>query len=219
LVLGLWLSQPVMAMALTKLTLTPASGTYKVNDQIKVDVGIDSGTDKVYTGDLYMVFDASKLELLDAVSMSPQAFPFELGQKNIDNTAGKFDILLAPLSTTTNLAEVAKGGLISLTFRAKAIGTGFLNFNCTAGSTSDTNIFNPDLMDVVDCASNQSGSYTIQAGDSTAPTPTTGSTVNTTVTTPTTVPSQLPQTGVLTPTLTLLILGIVGIIGSAFLIL
>jgi hypothetical protein len=209
LVLGLMLVQTVGASAATKLTLNPASGTYTNGGEIKVVVGIDSGTDKVYTADIWMVFDAAKLEFVDATVVGSPAFPMQLGQKNVDNTAGTFNIALMPTSATTNLAEVAKGDLMALTFKAKNTGTASLGFSCAAGNTSDTNVFSPDLADVVDCASNQSGSYTIQAGVG----------GNTNVATPTRAASALPRTGGLAPTLSLMIVGIVGIIASAFFIL
>lgn len=218
LILGLFFVGVAEAKAASKFTLTPASGTYSVGDQIKVTVGVDSGTDKVFTADIWMVFDASKLEFVDAVAvpLNPPTFLFTKGTNNFDNTAGTFNVGLAPISSNSNEAAVAKGDLITLTFKAKAVGTGTLSFSCTAGSTTDTNIINESITDVVSCASNQSGSYTIQAGtggDSGTVAPTSA------VATPTKVPSALPQTGILTPTLSLIVIGLVGIIASAFFLL
>lgn len=217
LIVGLFFLGVGDVKATANFTLSPSSGTYKVGDQIKVTLGIDSGTDKVYTADLWLVFDASKLEFVDAAAVSSPAFPFTLGTKNFDNAAGTFNTLLGPLSSNTNETAVAKGDLVTLTFKAKAVGTGTLSFSCTGGSNNDTNVFNQDLTDVVNCASNQSGSYTIQAGtggdSGGAVTPTSA------VATPTKAPSALPKTGVLTPTVTLLVMGLVGIIASAFFLL
>jgi hypothetical protein len=210
LVLGLMCAQTVGAQAATKLTLTPASGTFTNGSNFTVTVGIDSGTDKVYTSDLWMVFDASKIEFVDAVAVGSPAFPMQLGQKNFDNVAGTFNIALMPTSATTNLAEVAKGDLVTLTFKAKNTGTASLGFSCAAGNTSDTNVFSPDLADVVNCASNQSGSYTIQAGVG-------GET--TVAATPTPKASTLPKTGGFAPTLSLVVVGIIGMIASAFFLL
>lgn len=217
LILGLFWAGVVEAKAASNFTLSPSSGTFNVGDQIKVTVGIDSGTDKVFSADVVMVFDASKLEFVDsaAVPLNPPTFLFSKGINNFDNAAGTLNIALAPVSSNSNEAAVAKGDLITLTFKAKATGTGTLSFSCAAGSTTDTNIINQDITDVVNCASNQSGSYTIQAstgGDS-------GSVPTSAVATPTKAPSALPKTGVLTPTVTLLVMGLVGIIASAFFLL
>lgn len=211
LILGLMFVGTVGAQAATKLTLTPASGTYTNGGNITVTVGIDSGTDKVYTADLWMVFDAAKLEFVDAVAVGAPAFPMQLGQKNFDNVAGTFNIALMPTSATTNLAEVAKGDLVTLTFKTKNTGTASLGFSCAAGNTSDTNVFSPDLADVVDCAANQSGSYTIQAGVGGNPT--------SAVATPTKTATSLPQTGGLATTLALVVIGLVGIVASALFLL
>lgn len=219
-VLGMWVASLAEARAATKLTLTPASGSYTNGSTISVTMGIDSGTDKVYTADLWMVFDANRLEFVDVVAVGSPAFPFQLGQKNYDNAAGTVNVALLPTSATTNLAETARGDLITLTFKAKNTGTASLGFSCVSGNISDTNVISPDLADVVDCSANQSGSYTITAGvggQSTTVTP--AATTTRSVTTPTTVPSSLPQTGVLTPTLTLLVIGIVGFVASAFFLL
>jgi hypothetical protein len=217
LILGLFWAGAAEAKAASYFTLTPSSGTYNVGDNISIVVGIDSGTDKVYSADLFMVFDASKLEFVDATSIlkDPPVFPFTKVVNNFDNTAGTFQVQLQPVSSNSNEAAPAKGDLVTLTFKAKAAGTGTLSFSCTGGNTMDTNIINQDIADVVNCASNQSGSYTIQAGDS-------GSVANPTsaaVATPTNAPSQLPKTGVLTPTITLLVMGLAGIIASAFFLL
>lgn len=216
LILGLFLAGVVEARAASNFTLIPSSGTYNVGDNFDVTIGIDSGTDKVYMADIFMVFDASKLQFVDAVSIpkDPPVFPFTKGVNNTDNSAGTFNFSLGPVSSNSNEAAVAKGDLVKLTFKAKAVGTGTLSFNCTAGIDQDTNIVNESVTDVVNCASNQSGSYTIQAGDS-------GSVSQPTspVATPTNTPSALPKTGVLTPTVTLLVMGLVGIIASVFFLL
>ncbi|MCX6726897.1 MAG: cohesin domain-containing protein [Candidatus Shapirobacteria bacterium] len=222
LILGLFWAGVAEARAASNFTLTPSSGTFSVGDQIKVTVGIDSGTDKVYTADLFMVFDVSKLEFVDATSIlkDPPVFPFTKGANNFDNTAGTFNVSLGPVSSTSDGSAIAKGDLVALTFKAKAAGTGTLSFACTGGNVNDTNIINQDITDVVNCAANQSGSYTIQAGDSgSVGTTTTTTTTTTAVATPTKAPSALPKTGVLTPTVTLLVMGLVGIIASAFFLL
>lgn len=214
LILGLFWTGVVEARAASNFTLTPSSGPFSVGDQIKVTVGIDSGTDRVYSADVVMVFDASKLEFVDAVVAPSPAFLFTKGINNFDNAAGTLNIALQPVSSNSNEAAVAKGDLITITFKAKAVGTGTLSFSCTAGINTDTNIINQDITDVVNCATNQSGSYTIQAGDS-------GSVNQPTspVVTPTNTPSKLPQTGGIVPTVSLLVMGLVGIIASAFFLL
>ena len=109
-------------------------------------------------------------------------------------------------------AVAIRGDLAVVTFKAKATGSAAVNFTCTAGSTIDTNIFDTSGNDVIDCASNVNGIYTITAGSGGVTDPTTAPTAvpTTVVNNVTTVPGELPRTGGIGATLGLMIFGIVG---------
>ena len=219
---------PVMAVAAPHFTLTPASGTEKVGDTFEVVMGVDSDTEKVIGLDIKSTFDASKLEVVSIVKASVPddgyQFTYTTSSPIIDNTAGTFEVTLPSLSSNVYVGVVAKHELLKITFKAKAAGTATLNYVCQAGSVAETNIINEQGNDVVDCSSNQSGSYTITStttSDSPTSTPTpvptsTSSSGTTTTATATSTPTAstttttttLPETGGVADTVALMLLGV-----------
>jgi len=214
--LGVWLSG-AGAVEAAYFTLSPASASHSVGEQFDVVVGIESGTDKVYAADIWASFDASKLEIVSIV----KAFESEdlpniiVASKNFDNNAGTITASIQNQSTSSHeTAVMTNQPILKITFKAKAIGVASFNYTCSAGSTNDCNILSADSYDdVIVCSSNQSGSYTIQAG--------TGGAVATTTpvtTTPvTTTTSELPQTGMVEYTVGFLVLAVALLVISTFL--
>jgi len=209
LILTLVAARPAMAVG-PYLDFDPASGTYKVGDTFKVNLGIDSGEQKVQAVDAFISFDATKLEVSSVEKVTTPAFPFDDLTPNLDNSSGKLQPSLIN-SQSTYEATTAKGELLTITFKAKATGSASVSFDCAAGSSIDTNIISVDSGDIIDCDSNKNGLYTIEAGSGGEATPTTGEVENT----PTT--GELPQTGIIDQTIGLLIFGLVGLTGAWFL--
>ncbi len=194
------------------LKLTSPTGSYENGATFKVTVGVDSGTAKSMAVDAFMTFDSAKLEVVSIEAPTTPAFVFSMG-KNIYNTDGKFDMSFNPSGDAVLSDSTAiKGDLAVVTFRAKSTGTAAVNFTCTAGSTIDTNIFDTLGNDVIDCASNINGSYTITAGSSSGGSSTTAPTTvpTTVVNNVTSAPGELPRTGGFETTLGLMIFGLVG---------
>lgn len=197
------------------LTLSPSSGNFTNGSDFTVTIGVNSESEKSTAVDAWVSFDSSKLEVVSITKASNPAFSFALGQ-NIYNSSGKFDISCISTDMSSFEAQVLNGDLAVVTFRAKAEGVASVTFDCTAGSSIDTNIFNVSAVDVVDCSSNQSGSYTITASSSgsstteptSTPVPTTSSSSSTTST------SELPQTGGVGNTVGLMVFGLVSMIGA-----
>jgi LPXTG-motif cell wall-anchored protein len=201
------------ALAGPHLTLSPAAGNYTVGSEFKVTIGVDSGTEKSAAVDAWATFDAAKLEVVSIEKAASPAFAFAMGQ-NIRNSEGKFDISCTSTDMSSFETAAIVGDLAVVTFRAKAEGVASLNFSCASGSSIDTNIFNVSAVDVIDCASNQSGSYTISAGSSGTNPTATPTTASSTSTTTTTTSSELPQTGVVENTVGLVIFGLVSMMGA-----
>lgn len=205
------LARPAVTLAAPHFTLTPTSGSHNVGENFNVVVGVDSGTEKSEAVDVWMTFDATKLEIVTIDKASSPVYSFVL-TPNIDNAAGKFNVGLASNETTSLGATTLNGNLISITFRPKVAGTASLNFSCQAGSSIDTNLFNTTGVDVVDCASNQSGSYTITADSGS------GGSTATTTNTPTPAPiRELPRTGSFGATAWLMGLGMFGVLSALLL--
>lgn len=207
-VLSLFIVQPALAAG-PLLKLSPSTGTYTNGSTFTVTMGVDSGTEKSQGVDAWMTFNSGLLEVQSIETASSPAFSFALG-KNIYNDTGKFDISCSSTDMSTYGATVLNGDLVVITFRAKSTGTANVNFSCTAGSTTDSNIFNMSAMDVINCASNVNGTYTIDSSSGTTdPTATPTST-----TTTTSDDEELPQTGGVGTTVGLLIFGLVGVLSS-----
>ena len=209
------------AVAGPMLKLSPSSGSFSNGSTFKVTVGVDSGTAKSMAVDAFLTFDAGKLGVVSVEDPSSPAFTFSMG-KNIYNSDGKLDMSFNPSGDSVLGESVAiVGDLAVVTFRAKGAGTAAVNFTCQAGSTIDTNIFDNQGSDVIDCASNQNGSYTItdSGPQPTSPPGATSTPVppQATVTPNSGSGTELPQTGSVGTTIGLLIFGIVGLIAGTIL--
>ncbi|MFA5026159.1 MAG: cohesin domain-containing protein [Candidatus Shapirobacteria bacterium] len=196
------------------LRFTPGSGTYSNGDTFKVNVGVDSGTEKSQGVDVWATFDSAKLEIVSIDPLDNASFKFAMG-KNIYNDTGKFDLSFISTVMGTYDATAITGDIATITFKTKSTGTANVNFTCQTGSTVDSNIFNMSANDVLDCSQNENGTYTINAGGGTTadptatPVPSNDNTGDTT-----TGDEELPQTGSVGTTVGLLIFGIVGVLSS-----
>lgn len=195
------------------LKLSSADKTPENGSTFKVTIGVDSGAAKSMAVDAFLSFDSSKLEVVSIDAPATPAFANTMG-KNIYNADGKFDMSFNPSGDSVLSESTAiTGDLAVVTFRAKNTGTAEVKFTCTAGSTIDTNIFDTTGNDVIDCASNVNGSYTINGtssgsgGNSNNNTNPTSTPVIRNVTT---APGELPRTGGFETTMGLMIFGLVG---------
>lgn len=200
------------------MTLTPVSGSFTNGSNFTVTVGVDSATEKVIAMDVVMSFDAAKLEISSVNKASDSVFDFSFDANTpiIRNETGKMEITLAPKNMSVYSGEIAKGSLLTISFKAKAVGTASVNFTCVAGQVNETNIINQSSVDVIDCGANQSGSYVIQvaAGGNDSATPTATPTMAAGAPTPT---GALPQTGTMDSMIGLTVFGLVSVI-SAFML-
>jgi len=208
------LAGSVDALAAPHFTFNPATDTKSIGETFSVILGVDSESEKVVAMDVVGTFDASKLEIISIDKVSSPAFNFawDANTPIIHNDSGRFEITLSPLSSSVYDGEVAKGQLLSFNFRPKAAGVATLNLTCQTGQVVETNIINQSSADVVNCASNQSGSYTINStgGGSAEPT----QAAETSTPRPT---SALPQTGGVGSTVGLAVFGVISILGALFL--
>jgi hypothetical protein len=199
------LTMPTQVFAVPNLTLSPTTQTVANGSQFDVIMGIDSGIEKVIGVDIVSTFDASKLEIVSVVKGTvPDTgynFTFTSSSPIIKNDTGRLEVTLPSANSSVYEGVVAKHELLKVTFKAKAVGTAVVNYSCTAGSVTDSNIINQAGSDVIDCASNSSGSYTITEGSSvvTTPVPTVVGAVAATT---------LPDTGGIETTAGLMIFGL-----------
>lgn len=202
--------------AVAKLTLSPASGSYGNGETFKVTVGVDSGTDVAGAVDGLGTYDSAKLELTDISEATDLIFKNggSQGSCSTKKSDGKFNFTCYGESSVDD--KIIKGNLVVLTFKTKAAGTAAVNFTCASGSTSDSNIIKSSTStDVITCASNDSGSYTISGTASTTTPTTTATTV--TPTKAATSSTELPKTGAVGSTIGLIVFGLFSVAGAFFL--
>jgi LPXTG-motif cell wall-anchored protein len=192
--------------AAPKLTLTPATKSVANGETFTVVIGVNSDPSKSNAVDVWGTYDKDKLELVSIVKSTSPVYSFDFSSAPaIDATAGTFRFSCPSNNLNSFDTTVISGELAVATFRAKASGTANVRFDCTAGSTTDSNIFS-DIDDVISCSDNSSGVYTITGVSSVVITPTTA-----------TIQNQLPQTGGVATTIGLVVFGAISLISALFL--
>lgn len=194
------------------LTVSPTSGNYSVNDTFTVILGVNSGSDVVSGVDGVGTYSSSILDLTSIEQADSMVFEDVEGGgactvKNEED--GKFSF--ACYANQSYGDKAVNGALVKLTFKALTTGTGTLNYTCSSGSTSDSNIVGSSTVnDIITCGSNQSGSYTIGSSSGSTSTSTPTPATSTTTTT-------LPKTGNTAVTVGLVAFGLISLISAAFL--
>lgn len=177
------------------LSLSPAGGSYKVNDTFDVSVLLNSGGGLVGGVDVYMTFNKNVLNLVDITNGA--IFNQYLG-KSIDNTNGTAAI--SGITSSKANAFSSSDTFVTLNFKAVGAGTSEVKFNFTPGNTRDSNVVDFDSGDIL--ASVVNGTYTVTGVGGT------GSTGTTTVSGPTAT-KTIPVTANGMPTLFVLLFGII----------
>jgi len=198
------------------LYFEPAAGNYSLGESFSVTAKINSGTETVGGADGVGVYDSTRLELVSVTQASDMVFSDSDGGGScqIDTASvGKFGF-----TCTSNYAfgdKPVNGNLVVFNFKAKAVGTAPVTFNCTTGSTTDSNIVKTSTaMDVISCSENKNGNYVIGEGGTNSPAPTSAPTSSTTTSTTSTTTAELPKTGVVGTTVGLVVFGVVSLISA-----
>jgi hypothetical protein len=186
------------------LEVSPSSGTISTSGT-DIDVNIDTGGLEAKSAKAVINFDSTKLEV---VSVTEGTF-FDEVSHNIYNSSGEV-VINANLSLGSSLeSKTGTGTIATLNIKSKLdSGTGNLTFDCTEGSSTDSGINDPTPVDIIDCTANINGSYTLgsSTGETTAsPAPSASSSITGG---PQPSASSLPTAGTVTPTLSLLLIGL-----------
>jgi len=207
-------SRPVFATG-PMLKFSPSTGTYKNGETFKINIGVDSGTEKAQGVDVWVTFDASKVEVDSIDPLVNDTFQFSM-EKFIHNDTGKFEVWFTAATSGSYEGTVVTGDLATVTFRPKATGTVNVNFTCNEGSLIDSNIIRAETGDIINCASNINGVYTITDGGTANPDPTAVPTAspNNPTAAPTSTNNELPKTGTVETTIGLIIFGVVSLLSS-----
>lgn len=194
------------------LELSPSTGLI-TTDGTSIEVKIVSAGQAVKSAKAVVNFDSA---LLEVSSIQAGDF-FDDVSHNIYNSSGQV-VINASLSVDSLLeSKTGSGALGTMTVKAKtASGTANMAFDCTVGSSTDSNINDPDLTDIIVCTSNIDGSYDLTGGVSATPaaTPTPSPAVGGDTAT---ISAEIPVTGTAGPTLFLFLGGLVLLLAPVFL--
>jgi hypothetical protein len=171
------------------MSLDPVSGSFPVGQTFNVKVAIDTGGELVTSADAILLYDSSKLEVVDVVEGNLGQEPFfpDFFQNISPSELYIGASVIDPIETRTGT-----GILATITFRGKAEAVTDVVFDCTPGKTSDTNISKSDknATDIVECPRLVPGRYTIGGGNPTATPAPTGAPI---------IPTSTPVPITLTP--------------------
>lgn len=206
------MTKPVFA-ANPHLEFSPASGVI-TTDGTSIVVKIDTGGQAAKSAKAVITFDASKLE----VSSIQAGDFFDDVSHNIYNSTGQV-VINANLSLGSMLeSKTGTGNIATMTVKAKLTsGSAAMNFDCTEGSSTDSNINDPTPTDIIVCTSNINGSYTLGEGTTTSPSPSASASAETGGGIGGDESAPVPVTGSPLPTLILLGLGLLLILAPIFL--
>jgi len=224
------------ALAGPRLYFEPATGSYDNGEEFTVVLKIDTNGEEVRAADGIINFDNTRLEVKTVTKADDPFFPDMT--YNIAADDGRLSIF--SFETEALGSASGSGSLAKITFKAIAEGTASVSLLCQSGDDTDSGIWSSSD-DIIDCASNGSGSYLIgggtgggatpasagaaatgggvaPAGGGAAATNTPTSTENTssasTSSSPTATPSELPETGIEAPFLILILAGGIGLLSG-----
>lgn len=201
------------------LYFEPSTGNYSLGENFSITAKINSESETVGGADGVGVYDSTRLELVSITQAPNMVFSGNEGGGScrVDPLEeGKFGFTCT--SDFTFGDKPVNGNLVVFNFKAKAVGTAPVTFNCIEGSTTDSNIVKTSAaMDVISCGGNINGNYIIKEGtESPAPTSVPESS-STTTTTSTTTTAELPKTGVISTTIGLIVFGVISFVSAVFL--
>jgi len=200
----------VYAQTSPHLELSPSSGVIS-GCGTSIGINIDTGGQAAKSAKAVINFDSS---LLEVSSIQASDF-FDDVSHNIYNSSGQV-VVNANLSLDSLLeSKTGTGTLATMTVRSKASsGTATMVFDCTEGSSTDSNINDPTPLDIIVCSANVNGSYSLSG------TPSASSTValgGDSISTSSATGAVVPVTGVSGPTIMLLISGLFLVLAPVFL--
>jgi len=166
----LFISSSSSAFA-ASFSLDPVTTSSQANSSFTVDLDIDTGGVQTTGANAILTYDTTVLEVVSVAY--PASPPYSTNSETIDNTNGRLTINSS--ATSQAYAYSGTGTMATITLKGLIAGSSSLSFLCVAGSTTDSNIINTSVQDILDCSQLTNGSYTITSsagGDDTTPTAT-----------------------------------------------
>lgn len=191
-----FLTIPVKAFAASpRLYLDPATATVNSGSTVELELKIDTAGQEAAAADAKITFPPATV----GVSTVTAGTFFPKLSKVINSTTGLID-LHAYFDSGDVTSKSGAGAVAIITVKGTAAGSAEIALSCTAGSTTDNNIANPQGQDIINCAQSSGAEITVKSAASTG---------GSTILTPTPTPSTLPQAGGVFPTFTLAAAGVI----------
>lgn len=128
-------SPEVLAAGSATFSLSPVSGNFTTGQTFDVAVNLNTGGAEVVGVDLILLFDQTKLQVVEVINGS--IFQQYLGE-SINNVNGIYQI--SALSSTAQNLFSGTGTVITLRFKVYSPGTAEVIFDFSEGSTVDSNV-------------------------------------------------------------------------------
>jgi len=212
------------------LVLSPSTGT---GNQFDVQILLDTGSEETIETDVVLNYDPTVLQVGEVTF--GQLYPENI--HNIDAVAGSLSMFSYFSGTDSGNSFSGTGVLATVQFNGLSPGTSVVSIQCIPSATNESNIIRQSPSgDILDCQAIGNGTYTVSLGGVTptptivfevSPTPTTAVMPTPTKTveigtgalgSPTPTPVQeLLESGFVTPTLTLSLVGAMFLMGSVVL--
>lgn len=185
-----FLSGPAQAAA--GLYFQPDTASIPSGSETVLNLMIDTGGKKAVSADAKINFPQAKIQIK---SVSPGSF-FGSVSKLIDNQSGDLTINGYFQGSPASTGVAGVGTVAAITVKTLSPGAAPIDFSCSPGETTDTNIVDSAGKDIIDCGQTIGAKLTISAASSDQ------------VMTPTPTPNKLPQAGSAGPTLGLAVIGL-----------
>lgn len=162
--------------AAPSLSLSPTTKSVAVGETFDVAIILDTGGNNSNGCDVVLTFTPSIIKIKN-VSFGSSPLFTSSNVSSPDNTNGKLILNSSVISSA--FAYSGKGTLATVTFEALSTGSTAVSFICNPGQTNgDSNIWNTQAEDIINCSANINGNYSITSSSSTSTSTTT--TTNTT---------------------------------------
>lgn len=205
------------------LYFDPDDGNYTVGQEIKTIVKMDSGGKIIGGADGMGTYDTTRLELI-SIEESPSLVFNSGGGSGGCSVTDKEDLEnpdgfgFSCYSNFNTEVDNDSGELVVFTFKAKAVGTATVKFDCTQDSTTDSNIITSEpVAEILVCSEIKNGSYVITQGSGEATPTTTPDDDDAEETTTESTSDELPKTGGIGATLGLILFGAISVASAVFL--
>lgn len=157
----------VSAASSATLALSPASGTFVVNTPFDVGVYLNTNGAKVDGVDIKLNYESAKLE---AQLITPETLVFpDFPTKTINATTGKITVS-ATAAVGSPYSNTTATKMVTIRLKPLTAGSTSVTFDFTAGATTDSNVVeNQTNLDILTAVTNANYTFTATSGGTPPP--------------------------------------------------